>query len=87
MASIFRKRTARTGVESRAVSDDELIRRLDPEIPWMGEEPYVITSARHPPRPIIEDLEFYNGQRPHSSLDRMTPDQFYLAALTRTRAA
>jgi putative transposase len=36
---------------------------------------------------IGEYLEFYNGQRPHSSLDRMTPDQFYLAALTRTRAA
>jgi putative transposase len=32
-------------------------------------------------------LEFYNGSRPHSSLDHQTPDQFYWAALTRPRAA
>ena len=32
-------------------------------------------------------LEFYNGQRPHSSLDHQTPDQFYWAALTRPSAA
>jgi putative transposase len=38
-------------------------------------------------RSIGEYLEFYNCQRPHSSLDRMTPDQFYIAALSRTEAA
>ena len=43
-----------------------------------------VSEAR---RSIGEYLEFYNGQRPHSSLDRMTPDQFYLAALSRTDAA
>ncbi len=32
-------------------------------------------------------LEFYNGRRPHSSLDHQTPDQFYLTALTRPTAA
>lgn len=32
-------------------------------------------------------LEFYNGRRPHSALDRKTPDQFYWAALTRPTAA
>ena len=32
-------------------------------------------------------LEFYNGRRPHSALDRQTPDQFYWAALTRPTAA
>ena len=32
-------------------------------------------------------LEFYNARRPHSSLDHKTPDQYYLAALTRPRAA
>ena len=26
-------------------------------------------------------LEFYNGRRPHSSLDRRTPDQAYYASL------
>ena len=43
-----------------------------------------VSEAR---RSIGEYLEFYNERRPHSSLDRMTPDQFYLAALTRPRAA
>ncbi|TCU15041.1 integrase-like protein [Rhizobium laguerreae] len=27
-------------------------------------------------------LTFYNGRRPHSSLDRQTPDQAYFNALT-----
>ena len=35
-----------------------------------------VSEAR---RSIGEYLEFYNGRRPHSSLDRMKPDQFYLA--------
>jgi putative transposase len=32
-------------------------------------------------------LEFYNGRRPHSSLDRMTPDQFYFSSLPQPKAA
>jgi len=32
-------------------------------------------------------LAFYNGRRPHSSLDRMTPDQFYFNALPMHQAA
>jgi len=32
-------------------------------------------------------LAFYNGQRPHSSLDRKTPDQAYFDRLPRTAAA
>ena len=32
-------------------------------------------------------LEFYNGVRPHSSLDRRTPDQAYYASLPRRVAA
>ena len=43
-----------------------------------------VSEAR---KSIGEYLELYNGQRPHSSLDRITPDKFYLAALTRPRAA
>jgi len=27
-------------------------------------------------------FRFYNSRRPHSSLDRQTPDQFYYAALS-----
>jgi putative transposase len=32
-------------------------------------------------------IEFYNGRRPHSSLDRRTPDQAYYASLPRCVAA
>ena len=32
-------------------------------------------------------LEFYNGRRPHSALDRRTPDQAYYASLSRCVAA
>lgn len=32
-------------------------------------------------------FEFYNTRRPHSSLDRMTPDQFYFNALPQPKAA
>jgi putative transposase len=32
-------------------------------------------------------LTFYNGRRPHSSLDRRTPDQAYFTRLPRTAAA
>ena len=30
---------------------------------------------------------FYNNRRPHSSLDRVTPDQFYFASLPMHQAA
>jgi len=36
---------------------------------------------------IGEYFKFYNGRRPHSSLGRMTPDQFYNKALTAPAAA
>ena len=32
-------------------------------------------------------FEFYNRRRPHSSLDRMTPDQFYFRSLPQPKAA
>jgi putative transposase len=36
---------------------------------------------------IGRHLAFYNGRRPHSSLDRRTPDQAYFDRLPRTAAA
>ena len=30
---------------------------------------------------------FYNTRRPHSSLDRLTPDQFYFNSLPQPKAA
>jgi putative transposase len=32
-------------------------------------------------------FEFYNRHRPHSCLDRMTPDQFYFKSLPKPEAA
>ncbi len=36
---------------------------------------------------IAKYFEFYNTRRPHSSLDRMTPEQFYFNSLPMTQAA
>src|SRR3954452_21428628 len=36
---------------------------------------------------ISRYLNFYNGRRPHSSLDRQTPDQAYFNRLPQTAAA
>ena len=44
-------------------------------------------TVSEPRRPIGAFLEFYDVRRPHSSLDRMTSDQFYFAALTPPMAA
>ena len=30
---------------------------------------------------IARYIEFYNARRPHSSLDKTTPDEFYFATL------
>ena len=32
-------------------------------------------------------IEFYNTRRPHSSLDRKTPDEFYFASLSAMKKA
>jgi putative transposase len=36
---------------------------------------------------LAQYFEFYNRRRPHSSLDRMTPEQFYFNARPMTQAA
>jgi putative transposase len=36
---------------------------------------------------LAKYFEFYNRRRPHSSLDRMTPEQFYFKSLPVTQAA
>jgi len=37
-----------------------------------------VSAARHG---ISRYIEFYNSRRPHSSLDRSTPDEYYFATL------
>ena len=36
---------------------------------------------------IARYIDFYNTRRPHSSLDKMTPDEFYIASLPATTKA
>ncbi len=36
---------------------------------------------------LVRYFEFYNRRRPHSSLDRMTPEQFYFKSLPQPKAA
>ena len=33
------------------------------------------------------DIDFYNARRPHSSLDKHTPDEFYFATLPAVQQA
>ena len=44
------------------------------------------TSHRYPLE-IQERLNFYNTERPHSSLDKKTPDEFYFATLPAIKQA
>ena len=38
-------------------------------------------SVRHARASLARFIDFYNARRPHSSLDRKTPDEFYFATL------
>ena len=38
-------------------------------------------SVRAARRGIDRYIDFYNSRRPHSALDRSTPDEFYFASL------
>lgn len=86
--SLLERHGIRISMDGRGSwKDNVFVERLWKSVKY--EEVYLkayetVSEAR---RSIGEYLEFYNGRRPHSSLDRMTPDQFYLAALTRPRAA
>jgi putative transposase len=67
--------------------DNVFIERLWRSIKY--EEVYLraydtVSAARNS---IGKYLAFYNGQRPHSSLDRMTPDEAYFNALMPIQAA
>ena len=44
-------------------------------------------SAREARRSIRTWIDFYNSERTHQSLDRMTPDEVYFAEFNRNRAA
>ena len=43
-----------------------------------------VSEAKHS---LARYFEFYNHRRPHSSLDRLTPEQFYFNSLPLTQAA
>ena len=36
---------------------------------------------------VARYIDFYNAQRPHSSLDKQTPDEFYFATLPAIKQA
>ena len=67
--------------------DNVFIERLWRSIKY--EEVYLkaYTSVGEARASISRYLTFYNGRRPHSSLDRNTPDQAYFTRLPQTAAA
>jgi transposase InsO family protein len=44
-------------------------------------------TRRQAQHEVIDWLAFYNSRRPHSSLDRQTPDQAYFTPLPQSAAA
>ncbi len=44
-------------------------------------------SVSHAKESLGKCFRFYNERRPHSTLDRQTPDEFYFSALSLPKAA
>jgi putative transposase len=67
--------------------DNVFVERLWKSVKY--EEVYLraYESVSHARASIGRYFEFYNTRRPHSSLDRMTPDQFYFNTLPLSQAA
>jgi len=61
--------------------DNVFVERLWRSIKY--EEVYLhgYESVKHAKAGIARYIEFYNARRPHSSLDKSTPDEFYFASL------
>ena len=67
--------------------DNVFVERLWKSIKY--EEVYLraYDSVSHAKEPLANYLTFYNTRRPHSRLDRMTPDQAYFNLLLLPMAA
>jgi putative transposase len=85
---VLKKRGIRISMDGKgAWRDNVFVERLWRSVKY--EEVYLhayetVSAAR---AGLARYLDFYNTRRPHSTLDGMTPDEFYFASLPATRKA
>ena len=67
--------------------DNVFVERLWRSIKYEEVYLHAYDSVRSARAGIARYIDFYNTRRQHSSLDKMTPDEFYFAALPATQEA
>ena len=67
--------------------DNVFVERLWKSVKYEEVYLHAYDSVSHAKASLGRYLDFYNTRRPHSSLDRKTPDQVYFAALPLAMAA
>ncbi len=67
--------------------DNVFVERLWRSIKYEEVYLHAYDSVGHAKAGIARYIDFYNSRRPHSSLDKKTPDEFYFATLRQQRAA
>jgi putative transposase len=61
--------------------DLRLVERLWRSIKYEEVYLHAYDSVGHAKAGLARYIAFYNARRPHSSLDKLTPDEFYFATL------
>ena len=67
--------------------DNVFVERLWRSVKYEEVYLHAYDSVGHAKAGIARYIDFYNSRRPHSSLDRKTPDEFYLSTLRPLLAA
>jgi putative transposase len=67
--------------------DNVFMERLWRSIKYEGVYLHAYESVAEPKAGIARYIDFYNSRRPHSSLDKKTPDELYFATLPQLRVA
>ena len=67
--------------------DNVFVERLWRSIKYEEVYLHAYESVSHAKAALARYIDFYNTQRPHSSLDKSTPEEFYFATLPVTQQA
>ena len=67
--------------------DNVFVERLWKSIKYEEVYLHAYDSVSHAKASLARYIKFYNGLRPHSSLDRQTPDDVYFSSLPEKLAA
>ena len=67
--------------------DNVFVERLWRSIKYEEVYLHAYESVSHAKAALARYIDFYNTRRPHSSLDKSTPEEFYFATLPATQQA